>query len=78
MYAWNKPKHFLPVPNYSSDKEGVGMRGLCRNHNEVRKVHEDFEFADEIICWECGNKIIELVGQNFMKYLDKFEKELGL
>ena len=43
------------------------MRGLCRNHNEVRKVHEDFEFADEIICWECGNKIIELVGQNFMR-----------
>lgn len=53
------------------------MRGLCRNHKEVRKVHEDFELADEIICWECGNKIIELLGQNMAKYLDKLEEELS-
>jgi hypothetical protein len=38
-------------------------------------VHEDFEFADEVICWECGNEIIELVGQNFIKYLDKLGEE---
>ena len=53
------------------------MIGLCRNHKEVRKVHEDFEWADEIICWECGNEIIELLGQNMAKYLDKLEEELS-
>ena len=53
------------------------MRGICRNHNEMRKVHEDFEWADEIICWECGNKIIELIGQNTMKYLDKIDGVLN-
>jgi len=53
------------------------VRGICRNHNEMRKVHEDFEWADEIICWECGNKIIELIGQNTMKYLDKIDEVLN-
>ena len=49
------------------------MIGICRNHNEQRKVHEDFEWADEVICWECGNKIIELIGINSMKWIDDYE-----
>jgi hypothetical protein len=54
--------------------EGIKtMIGICRNHNERRKVHEDFEWADEIICWECGNEIIKLIGINSIKWLDDYE-----
>lgn len=50
------------------------MTGICRNCEEQKKVHEDFEWADEAICWECGDRIIELLGNNMAKLLDEWDK----
>ena len=51
------------------------MVGFCRNCEESKKVHEDFEWADESICWECGDRILELLGNNMAKLLDEWDKE---
>jgi hypothetical protein len=46
---------------------------------EIRKIHEDFEALHRSICWECGEKIIESVGNSmagFSAVIQAIEKEL--
>jgi hypothetical protein len=51
----------------------------CSNPDETRKAHEDFEALMYNVCWECGEKIIETVGDkltNFLDVIHAIEKEL--
>ena len=46
---------------------------------ETRKIHEDFKALQLNICWECGDKIIESVGNSmagFSAVIEAIEKEL--
>jgi hypothetical protein len=33
--------------------------------NTMIKVHEDFEDLDFILCWNCGDKVIEIMKERF-------------
>lgn len=60
------------------------MRGICKINtcsapNETRKIHEEFEALHYGICWECGDKVIEALGENitgFKNIIQAIEKEL--
>ena len=52
----------------------------CSMPEETRKLHEDFEALRWGICWECGEKIIESVGNSmagFSAVIQAIEKELA-
>jgi DNA-binding cell septation regulator SpoVG len=51
----------------------------CSMPNETRKAHEDFEALMHNVCWECGEKIKDKVGNKLTDFLDVIhyiEKEL--
>jgi hypothetical protein len=49
---------------------GETMRAVCSNkqcetQDLATKVHEDFEDLDFVLCWRCGEKVLNVMKINF-------------
>jgi hypothetical protein len=52
----------------SGDMRAICSNVKCEDRDIPKKVHEDFEDLEFILCWKCGEDVLEMMKERFPKW----------